>query len=180
MSSHPTRGARRAFTLVELLVVVGIIAVLVALLLPALRAAARRADAVACLSNLRQIGHTHTLYRADHKGATPLYRGDGYWADAYATRPWSYPRPLSGGYGFNGFVHTADLFGLVVTQDITFNDWFVRRDTKEAPRVPLAGDCTWSIAWPTARDRTPPDLHAGDRGQQGYARAPRGSALVRC
>ena len=77
------------------------------------------------------------------------------------------PAAAVGRVRFNGFVHTADLFGLVMTQDITFNDWFVRRDAKEAPRVPLAGDCTWSIAWPTARDRTPPDLHAGDRAQQG-------------
>lgn len=57
--------SRRAFTLVELLVVIGVIAVLASLLLPALSKARRRADSVRCATNLRQLGLGLRLYADD-------------------------------------------------------------------------------------------------------------------
>jgi len=63
--------ARKAFTLVELLVVIGIIAVLISVLLPALSKARLRAQTVACQSNLRQIVQACVNYTIEYKGSYP-------------------------------------------------------------------------------------------------------------
>ena len=65
-----------AFTLIELLVVISVIAILIAILLPALRAARDEARRVACLSNVQQLVAASHNYAADHRGWFP-YRGDG-------------------------------------------------------------------------------------------------------
>lgn len=81
---HWCRESRRAFTLVELLVVIGIIAVLVSILLPALNKARTAASAVRCGSNMKQIGHALMLYANENKGfLPPLARnwGSPFWMD---------------------------------------------------------------------------------------------------
>src|ERR671912_1895636 len=99
MTNRPvrSRGIRRivmfrrrtnAFTLVELLVVIGIIAVLIGVLLPVLAGARRAAETAQCLSNLRQIGQGFAMYTSEYLGwGIPGFirrqpnggRGEGTW-----------------------------------------------------------------------------------------------------
>ena len=70
-SASSCRPSDRGFTLVELLVVIGIIAVLIALLMPALSRVRQHAISTQCLSNLRQIGSIAHMYAAENKGFFP-------------------------------------------------------------------------------------------------------------
>ena len=75
-SAQPRRGAARqallGFTLIELLVVIAIIAILAALLLPALKGARDKAKQSACLSNLKQVGLALLMYAEENGGWLPL------------------------------------------------------------------------------------------------------------
>jgi prepilin-type N-terminal cleavage/methylation domain-containing protein/prepilin-type processing-associated H-X9-DG protein len=70
---------RSGFTLVELLVVIGIIALLAGLLFPALSKAKDRAGMATCLSNLRQIYLGLEMYANDFEESYPIAQGYGFW-----------------------------------------------------------------------------------------------------
>jgi prepilin-type N-terminal cleavage/methylation domain-containing protein/prepilin-type processing-associated H-X9-DG protein len=76
---------RGGFTLIELLVVIAIIAILAALLLPAIASAKARARACACKSNMRQIGIAMTMYAEDNRGYLP---GTMHGAGGNTNRSW--------------------------------------------------------------------------------------------
>ena len=76
-AEHPNHARRprpsRGFTLTEILIVVGIIAVLVGILLPATRKMREQASQAACASNLRQIGAAFLLYAQENEGKFPFH-----------------------------------------------------------------------------------------------------------
>ena len=79
---HRTFPRTVGFTLVELLVVVGIIAILIGVLMPALISARKSAQTTQCGSNLRQIGQAFQLYLQQNKGKFPLWHPNGgLWRD---------------------------------------------------------------------------------------------------
>jgi prepilin-type N-terminal cleavage/methylation domain-containing protein/prepilin-type processing-associated H-X9-DG protein len=90
----PSRKATHGFTLVELLVVIGIIALLVAILMPALSVAREEARAVKCLSNLRQIVMATSIYCDANHGTYPI----AYYTGADGTfYSWDFTTAIVGG-----------------------------------------------------------------------------------
>ena len=86
-SPHPRRRDARAFTLVELLVVIGIIALLISILLPSLNAARRQATRIACSANMRSIGQAYQMYANEYKGAYPPVQM-WHWPNGHFGNPW--------------------------------------------------------------------------------------------
>ncbi|MFZ0035306.1 MAG: type II secretion system protein [Sedimentisphaerales bacterium] len=131
---------RRCFTLVELLVVIGIIAVLMGILLPALNAVKRSAQRVMCGTNLSGIGRSMQLYANEHGGEYPQAGnrsnlGDPKWGTAGTISAWlSTTGTQWGTVGTDTAVTvTSSLFLLVKYEDVTPAQFICKGDvgTKE-------------------------------------------------
>src|SRR5688500_12219931 len=93
------RNSRRAFTLVELLVVIGIIALLISILMPALGRARDQANRVKCMNNMRTIMQAMVMYSSENKLSLPFSNWGG---NPRGTPGWLYDNPNWGAWTMEG------------------------------------------------------------------------------
>ncbi len=144
------RSSGRGFSLVELLVVIGIVSLLIAILLPALSAAQERGRRTSCLSNLRQVGAAFQTYLNDGKGR--LLRVN--------PEPWN---PT-----FNGFPSLVTSFDTYIPR--TSEAWQCPSDYYQGTTAP-AGTTKYWEAFETSYQYNPylQAFFEGDKFQQAVA-----------
>lgn len=105
--TRPAHRSHWGFTLIELLTVVAILAVLLAVLLPALARARQTAKKMKCQANLRQIGIAFTMYFSEHGYMLPQGVNKNLHFGGWDTRGKGRPRPLDKSMGLGAGPLTA-------------------------------------------------------------------------
>lgn len=176
------RNRPRGFSLVELLVVLGIVALLISLLLPALVRAQRQAQTVQCADNLRQVGLALQMYTGANRGSLPAWSGWHTWpaglGDDTAGPAWTIElipyigTPDSHVYNCPAFpsrVKCRNYFLAAKWAGVNGQHAMKLADVKMASRFVLSGDLTQRLQYPapfgTSRqpddDADPDDYSAG-------------------
>jgi len=192
----PETRRRSGFTLIELLVVIAIIAILAALLLPALSRAKLKAQQVNCASNLKQMCLAFSMYMTDFGAALPYYPSDPngtpylwlqtlaqYHAKVDKVRLCPTATQTAGGWGAadKAWVWTSSP---LYAGSYAFNGWFYGKDdpfagtdaaqkffkesdVQKPSQTPVMEDANWVDFWPKVTDPPSRDLYNGQQDSSG-------------
>jgi prepilin-type N-terminal cleavage/methylation domain-containing protein/prepilin-type processing-associated H-X9-DG protein len=175
----PAPATRFAFTLVELLVVIAVVAVLAAMLLPAIHAVKSAAQQSVCASNQRQIGMAVAMYIDDNNGLMPWVQGPTYW--------W-FHEPILGQYiesrtgGGTTLTDTNQVTNCPSVPRPTAGSIYARQGLNVMV-LPNVLDLAFTADYPVSRITKPKGLvvicvDGGDRFHPGYGAVPNCYGLV--